>query len=245
VAVTLVGAAEKPPTVDAKGAADLPFMHLPALGNPNALNTEIVSLSFERMGVTDLNQLAKMTRLRELTLDHNEVADLKPLAGLKELEQLSLSHNLVVDLKPLAKLVALRDLSIDHNLVTNLQPLEGLTKLEFLQLAGNPLDDLQPLAKLKALKLLNLVQAAGIPVAELARLHLALPQCRIQLPDALWPAVRVEIALYKTTGNWSSQPRHFADAKVYNLQHLAKLPGLSAFAQIKIPRAILVPKSKK
>ena len=81
-------------------------------------------------------EIAGLTRLRQLDLMGTGVRDLGPLAGLTGLTGLDLRGALVKDLGPLAGLTRLTRLSLTGTGVSDLGPLAGLTGLTGLFLRG-------------------------------------------------------------------------------------------------------------
>ena len=201
VAAALVGAAEKPPSADAKGKAELPFMHLPALGNPNASNSEITSLSLERMGITNLKPLWELTGLRELNLLRNPELPLTEVAKLQialprceiqillplwptvrtEIAIRRASGNLTNKLTQ-ADYEKVHQLHLGGKRIGDLKPLAQLPKLERLFLNGNRVADLKPLAGLTNLTSLDLSDNP-IPDDQIEMLERALRNCKIKFED--------------------------------------------------------------
>ncbi len=100
---------------------------------------EVVSLTAEDRGITDLGGIEQLTRLEALDLSHNEITDISPLAGLRRLRFLDLESNRIEDVSPLASLKLLQVLLLADNAVRDVSALAGLDSLQSLALTGNPL----------------------------------------------------------------------------------------------------------
>ncbi len=104
----------------------------------------------------DMDNIAKLTKLKSLSLTKCSVSDLSKLSGLSELESLILSGNKVTDLTALS----------------------GLKNLRTLYLDGNPVESLEPLYELSALSTLD-IRSREITDTELEALKKALPNCSV------------------------------------------------------------------
>lgn len=128
--------------------------------------------------VTDLAPLSGLAQLQELSLDGTQVTDVGPLSSLAQLQNLWLSGTPVVDLDPLSGLTQLQGLYLDGTPVADLGPLLGLAQLQELWLNGTQVTDVGPLSGLVQLQRLWL-DGTKVAPAEIERLRMILPECRI------------------------------------------------------------------
>lgn len=91
----------------------------------------------------DMDNIAKLTKLKNLSLTKCSVSDLSKLSGLAELESLILSGNTVTDLTPLSGLKNLRTLYLDGNPIESLEPLYSLTTLTTLDIRSREITDVE------------------------------------------------------------------------------------------------------
>src|SRR5215467_14268414 len=82
------------------------------------------------------DQMAHLSRLRELYLNGNKIVDVGPLVALTALTSLSLRGSQVQDVGPLAALTALTSLDLSLTQVQDVGPLAALTALTSLNLSG-------------------------------------------------------------------------------------------------------------
>ena len=115
---------------------------------------KVERLDLARSGISDLEPLKVLNRLRHLYLHDTRVSDLTPLKTLTSLRELRLTRTQVSSLEPLAGLTGLQRLLVDGTRVSDLEPLKGLTSLEVLDLGYTRVANLEPLQALTNLKML-------------------------------------------------------------------------------------------
>ena len=138
----------------------------------------VVSFDLSDDELADLTPVGKFTGLVRLQLWVAGIDDFSALAGLTNLKSLEVTAPRVDDLKPISSMAKLEYLFLNGLKTNDLTPLSGLTKLKELKLLNVPVSDLSPLAKLKELESLKL-SGVSINDDEVARLQLALPNCKI------------------------------------------------------------------
>lgn len=131
----------------------------------------------DKGSVDSLEDLEKMTNLRELALYSQDIRDLTPLKGLKNLARLGLGGNSIVDISPLRDLnrievlniadnpiadisvinemASVKELDISACFVNDFSTLEGLY-VENLSALDDPITDYSALTKLPALRVLRM-----------------------------------------------------------------------------------------
>ncbi len=121
----------------------------------------LYSVDFEFCYV-DIEEVGKLTQVRELNLDENNINEISPLANLKNLEVLKIGQttngmsNRISDLTPLESLTNLRILEITNCQISDISPLQNLTNLKELNLSNNYITDITPLENLTDLTYLML-----------------------------------------------------------------------------------------
>ena len=138
----------------------------------------VVSFDLSDSQIDDLSPVVKFTRLERLQLWVAEVDNFAPLASLTNLKSLEVTAPKVDNLQPLSGLTKLEYLYLCDSRADDLTPLAGLTNLRVVKLVDMPVSDLSPLAKLGGLERLELRNAQATE-NEVARLQLALPDCKI------------------------------------------------------------------
>ena len=109
--------------------------------------TKLIQLALGNNSIVDISPLAGLSALEWLVLNNNSVSDISALAELTKLADLGLDTNAIADISPLAELTALKQLVLGNNLISDLSPLTGLTRLTAVRLSGNNISDLSPLAE--------------------------------------------------------------------------------------------------
>lgn len=143
--------------------------------------TQITSLGLDCMDISDLEELAVMSWLKELSLSYlyrtsrsdvyEAIEGMKGLESLsitqmrlkncdfvydlRELKELSLMLNEISDISGLRKLTKLETLNLYNNNVTNPASLNGLTNLRSVNLNDNSVISLKPFEKLTKLEYLG------------------------------------------------------------------------------------------
>ncbi len=189
---------------------DAGLVHLAKLGNLCSLGLEgtritdkgiqhLVKLPLTRIAVPGtgvgnggVEMLAKLPKVGVLGIGGPNLTNdgLAHLVGLPELESLSVKGApRVTDdgLEHIGRLEQLKSLQLCHLGITDagLAHLPGLVRLSYLDLYSDKVTDdgLQQLASLKSLKHLSVLHCTQITTEGMAKLHEALPQCRIRKLD--------------------------------------------------------------
>lgn len=121
----------------------------------NLLLIEELDLS-DNPSITDLNALAKLSRLKSLNISGTQVYDLNALRNLTRLEILDCSNSTVRDISALQYAINLRELNASQTRIRKLEVLKKLPELRSLNLSRTPLEDIYALGDLVGLKELDL-----------------------------------------------------------------------------------------
>ena len=115
-------------------------------------NEQLVELSLQNNGISDIPSLAKFPSFLEgLDLSCNFISDIAPFTNSPPfLERLDLSDNKISDISPLAHLPSsLQNLYLHNNQIVDISPLTNLSSsLQELHLESNQIVDISPLTKL-------------------------------------------------------------------------------------------------
>jgi len=114
----------------------------------------VEQLDLSRTGISELEPLRALVKLKKLYLHDSQISNLEPLTSLTSLRELRLSRTRVSSLRPVAVLTNLQKLWVDGTKVTNLEPLRNLIGLELLDLGYTPVTNIEPLRGLTNLKML-------------------------------------------------------------------------------------------
>ena len=87
----------------------------------------VLALSLAWTGLTDLGDLAGVTRLEELNISHTAVSDLRPLTVHSGLRRLKMAATPVKDLSPLLELPMLTSVTLSPDMAAAAETLEGRT----------------------------------------------------------------------------------------------------------------------
>jgi len=109
---------------------------------------ELINLSAQDSGISDLTGLEYCANLKTLNLGHNEISDISPASNLTSLTELYLSGNQISDISPLAGLTSLTGLDLGDNQISDISPLSELTNLIWLRLSDNQINNVSPLSEL-------------------------------------------------------------------------------------------------
>lgn len=99
----------------------------------------VLSLTLNRMKITDISFLQHFFGLDWLSLSDNAISDIRPLQNLTSLSVLNLQYNKIHDVAPLQSLFKLSDLDLSDNVIVDVMPLQNIKNLENLNLDSNPL----------------------------------------------------------------------------------------------------------
>lgn len=122
-------------------------------GIQNLASLERLDLTDNR--VTQIGQLAGLTRLNWLDLWGNSIVDVGALGGLVELNYLSLGNNGVSNVDELATLTNLTLLRIRENEITDIGALRGLSQLTNVDISYNNISDMSALGGMTRLETLR------------------------------------------------------------------------------------------
>ena len=95
----------------------------------------------ENLSKDDLNELSRLSNIKELEIDYAGISDISFLENYTNLKQLTLRNNEISDITPLTGLTNLTELYLDNNQISDIKPLAGLTNLGSLVLYGNQISD--------------------------------------------------------------------------------------------------------
>jgi len=98
----------------------------------------------DRLGISDLTGLSKLTNLEFLNMEFNQISSINELSSLTNLGQLFLQQNQIQDISALANLHSLFEVGLEDNQVTDILPLLANDSLGWgdkIWLIGNPLSD--------------------------------------------------------------------------------------------------------
>jgi len=112
-------------------------------------------LSFERIGVQDLNPLIVFTNLRKLSVFDAPIASIAPVSSMTKLTSLRLSQIPSVDFLSVSGLIDLVELDLSNTGIEDLLPISNLKNLQKLNLSGTNLKVLKGLEKLVNLEELD------------------------------------------------------------------------------------------
>ncbi|CAL6093978.1 leucine-rich_repeat domain-containing protein [Hexamita inflata] len=139
----------------------------------------LVKLTLEGNGITDIDELSTFVNLKELNLSQNKNINIGSIKYLTQLTKLSLENCKLVNIQNISFLTNLTDLNLNENQVditplsnlsqlnnlhlfgcglasVQLSPLQNLLQLVYLQLEANEIYDISTLNKLINLKHLEL-----------------------------------------------------------------------------------------
>ena len=85
----------------------------------------VISLALRWTGITDLEELAGVTRLETLDISHTAVTDLGPLAVHSGLRHLKMPATPVKDLRPLLEMPLLESVTLSREMEKAAEELEG------------------------------------------------------------------------------------------------------------------------
>lgn len=106
----------------------------------------------QRKGLSGLEPIHKLYRLKSLKMNDTQIADLLPLASMHSLETLIISDNPVEDISPLEGLSKLVQLEFENTPVDDLSVLTGLVHLEILNMAGTQIKKMSEVSSLTKLR---------------------------------------------------------------------------------------------
>lgn len=123
-------------------------------GLEHCLAVQQIDLSDNQL--SDISQLAGLTKLMSLDLSGNKIEDISPLEKLVKLQYLNIENNQVKKLAPLADLKAMRSLYMSNNKIERLGQLKNMSKLWTLYVGGNPIKAAAVVRRLEFVDRLNM-----------------------------------------------------------------------------------------
>lgn len=112
---------------------------------------ELEELYLNNNVVTDLTNLAGLTKLRILDVSYNSLKTVDPIRTATALTYLNFAHNEVSDIQMLTSLVALVELDTSYNALTDVGSISACTQLEVLNISNNSIKDISQLSALEKL----------------------------------------------------------------------------------------------
>lgn len=106
--------------------------------------------------ISDLTGLSEFLNLRVLEAPTNNISNIEELAGLTKLEKILLEDNKISDLTPLAGLFRLRTLEVAYNKIQDISPLYGLDNVEVLDVIGNQITGIKGIGSMRKINTLRL-----------------------------------------------------------------------------------------
>ncbi|MFZ4521444.1 MAG: leucine-rich repeat domain-containing protein [Bacteroidales bacterium] len=140
--------------------------------------SRLTELQFSGTGISKLDPVARMPKLRILRCTKNPVLDLSPVTGLPNLTELDFSNTQVEDIDALQNMMKLEVLKFSGTQVKNLKYLQKLVNLKVMEFyntrVGN-VDVLDGMSKLESVKMFN-TKVSAKRVEKLKAMH---PNCEI------------------------------------------------------------------
>lgn len=112
---------------------------------------ELEELYLNNNVVTDLTNLAGLTKLRILDVSYNSLRTVDPIRTATALTYLNFAHNEVSDIQMLTSLAALVELNTSYNALTDIGSISACTQLEVLNISNNSIEDISQLSALEKL----------------------------------------------------------------------------------------------
>lgn len=125
----------------------------------------LLSLTANSLGISDLTGLEYATDVNELHLSSNLISDLSPISALTSLINLHLNNNQITDISAVSSLVNLDTLFLSINLIYDLSPVSGLTGLTSLYLGSNQIINISSLSGLSNLTVLDLTDNQVVDIS--------------------------------------------------------------------------------
>jgi len=131
----------------------------------------LLSLTANSMGISDLTGLEYATDVNELHLSSNLISDPSPISALTSLINLFLNNNQITDISAVSSLVNLDTLFLSINLIDDLSPVSGLTGLTSLYLGDNQISGgISSLSGLSNLTVLDLTDNQVVDISAVSNL---------------------------------------------------------------------------
>ena len=187
---------------------------------PLSLPPSLLNLSFYRNQITKIENLDKLTSLRQLNLRFNQISKIENLDKLHNLSQLNLSENKIAKIENLDKLHNLSKLILGGNQIAKIENLDHFSNLRQLHLWNNQITKIENFEKLPHLSQLGL---GGNQIVKIENLD-HLPNLReLELNYNLIQKIE---NLYKLTNLSQLELSGNRITKIENLDHLSHLNEL-------------------
>lgn len=98
--------------------------------------------------ISNIEELAGLTKLENLLLERNQISDLTPLAGLFRLRTLEIAKNKITDLSPIYVLDNVELLDVNKNQITSIKGIGSMRKINTLRVSRNQIRDISPVGEL-------------------------------------------------------------------------------------------------
>ena len=98
--------------------------------------------------ISNIEELAGLTKLEKLLLERNQISDLTPLAGLFRLRTLEIAKNKIKDLSPIYVLDNVEVLDVNKNQITSIKGIGSMRKINTLRVSRNQIQDISPVGEL-------------------------------------------------------------------------------------------------
>ena len=98
--------------------------------------------------ISNIEELAGLTKLEKLLLERNQISDLTPLAGLFRLRTLEIAKNKITDLSPIYVLDNVEVLDVNKNQITSIKGIGSMRKINTLRVSRNQIQDISPVGEL-------------------------------------------------------------------------------------------------
>ena len=113
--------------------------------------TKLKELTLANCGVSTISHLSELRGLIRLDLHSNAIRDISGIGSMNQLEYLDLSSNALITVDGLVGLTKLWYLDISFNSVVSTTPLSGLPALTYLDVSSNALRSINGIGSLKNL----------------------------------------------------------------------------------------------
>jgi len=137
--------------------------------------TELHTLNISGTLVNDLYPIRNLVDLQDLNISNSQVNNLDALIYSMALQNINLSNTSIYSLEAIRNLIHLRLIDISNTHIDDIYPLAGLINLSDIKMQSTMVTDLEPLAKLYSLNYLSIDNS---PISDISNLS-ALPELKI------------------------------------------------------------------
>lgn len=117
----------------------------------------ILSLTCCQLNENDLEDISKISNLKDLNLSHNGISNIDKIINIKGLTKLSIRHNSNVDdYSKISELHLLQSLTLFNNNLSDISFVNNLTNLTIADFSENDISNITVLGNLKNITTLNL-----------------------------------------------------------------------------------------